>query len=284
MYLKSQKSSYKRFYQLFVKRHFFGITSSLRVLPDFMVIGVGRAGTTSLFNYLEQHPSIVKSSYDEIGFFDDNFHLGMSWYRSMFPTIFTKFLVKFKTKHFMTYEVTPWYVRRPWTARRIKNIFPNIKLIVVLRNPVDRTYSHYHLSKQSNENREFRKVIEEDMENISTWNIDQKNDDYFSNQVQNSKIARGFYHEQLVPWYDIFSKEQIMIIPSEKLASETQHTLKDVFEFLGLPEYNIKNTKKVNVSKYEKMDEETRNILIDYFRPYNEKLFEFLNRKFDWNK
>ena len=69
MYLKSQKSSYKRFYQLFVKRHFFGITSSLRVLPDFMVIGVGRAGTTSLFNYLEQHPSIVKSSYDEIGFF-----------------------------------------------------------------------------------------------------------------------------------------------------------------------------------------------------------------------
>ena len=208
----------------------------------------------------------------------------MSWYRSMFPTIFTKFLVKFKTKHFMTYEVTPWYVRRPWTARRIKNIFPNIKLIVVLRNPVDRTYSHYHLSKQSNENREFRKVIEEDMENISTWNIDQKNDDYFSNQVQNSKIARGFYHEQLVPWYDIFSKEQIMIIPSEKLASETQHTLKDVFEFLGLPEYNIKNTKKVNVSKYEKMDEETRNILIDYFRPYNEKLFEFLNRKFDWNK
>ena len=75
-----------------------------------------------------------------------------------------------------------------------------------------------------------------------------------------------------------------MIIPSEKLASETQRTLQDVFEFLRLPEYNIKNTKKVNVSKYEKMDEETRNILIDYFRPYNEKLFEFLNRKFDWDK
>ena len=75
-----------------------------------------------------------------------------------------------------------------------------------------------------------------------------------------------------------------MIIPSEKLASETQRTLQDVFKFLRLPEYNIKNTKKVNVSKYEKMDEETRNILIDYFRPYNKKLFEFLNRKFDWDK
>ncbi len=278
------KKLYRILRYTIISRHFFGITSGLRVLPNFMVIGVGRSGTTSLFNYLEQHPSIVKSSYDEIGFFDDNFHLGMSWYRSMFPTIFTKFLVKLKTKHFMTYEVTPWYIRRPWTARRIKNIFPNIKLIVVLRNPVDRTYSHYHLSKQNNENREFKEVIEEDMNNISTWNIDEKNDNYFSEQVQNSKLARGFYYEQLVPWYDIFSKEQIIIIPSEKLASETQRTLQDVFKFLGLPDYNIKNTKKVNVSKYEKMDEQTRNILIDYFRPYNEKLFEFLDRKFDWNK
>ena len=139
------KKLYRILRYTIISRHFFGITSGLRVLPNFMVIGVGRSGTTSLFNYLEQHPSIVKSSYDEIGFFDDNFHLGMSWYRSMFPTIFTKFLVKLKTKHFMTYEVTPWYIRRPWTARRIKNIFPNIKLIVVLRNPVDRTYSHLSL-------------------------------------------------------------------------------------------------------------------------------------------
>ncbi len=278
------KKLYRILRYTLISRHFFGMTSGLRVLPDFMVIGVGRSGTTSLFNYLEQHPSIVKSSYDEIGFFDDNFHLGMSWYRSMFPTIFTKFLIKLKTKYFMTYEVTPWYVRRPWTARRIKKIFPDMKFIVVLRNPVDRTYSHYHLTKQNNEKREFKEVIEEDMRNISTWEDGEKNDSYFSNQVQNSKIARGFYYEQLVPWYDIFSEEQIMIVPSEELASETQSTLKDIFRFLKLPEYEIKDTKKVNVSKYKKMDEKTRDILIEYFKPYNEKLFEFLDRKFDWNK
>jgi hypothetical protein len=262
----------------------YGITFPFRVLPDFLVIGVGRSGTTSLYYYLDQHPSIVKSSYDEIGFFDDNFHLGLSWYRSMFTTIFTKFLIKLKTKYFMTYEVTPWYVRRPWTARRIKKIFPNIKLIIVLRNPIDRTYSHYHLSTQNDEKRDFKVVIKEDMKNISQWNITEKNDSYFSNQVQNSKLARGFYYEQIIPWFELFSKEQIMIISSEDLASKTQSTLREIFSFLELPIYDIKNTEKVNVSKYSKMDQETRNLLIDFFRPYNEKLFEYLNREFDWNK
>jgi len=278
----------KNFYRFLrytvINRHVYGITSPFRVLPDFLVIGVGRSGTTSLYYYLDQHPSIVKSSYDEIGFFDDNFHLGLSWYRSMFPTIFTRFLTKLKTKYFMTYEVTPWYVRRPWTARRIKKIFPNIKLIIVLRNPVDRTYSHYYLSTQNDEKRDFTAVIKEDMKNISQWNITEKNDSYFSNQVQNSKLARGFYYEQVIPWFELFSKEQIMIISSEDLASKTQSTLREIFSFLGLPMYDIKNTEKVNVSKYSKMDQETRNLLIDFFRPYNEKLFEYLNREFDWNK
>ena len=278
----------KNFYRFLrytvISRHVYGITFPFRVLPDFLVIGVGRSGTTSLYYYLDQHPSIVKSSYDEIGFFDDNFHLGLSWYRSMFTTIFTKFLIKLKTKYFMTYEVTPWYVRRPWTARRIKKIFPNIKLIIVLRNPIDRTYSHYHLSTQNDEKRDFKAVIKEDMKNISQWDITEKNDSYFSNQVQNSKLARGFYYEQIIPWFELFSKEQIMIISSEDLASKTQSTLREIFSFLELPIYDIKNTEKVNVSKYSKMDQETRNFLIDFFRPYNEKLFEYLNREFDWNK
>ena len=59
-----------------IKRHVYGLTSMMRVLPDFFVIGVVRGGTTSMYHYLDQHPSIVKSAYDELGFFDDNFKLG----------------------------------------------------------------------------------------------------------------------------------------------------------------------------------------------------------------
>ena len=284
MYLESKKTTYKRFYYLFIKRHFFGITNPLRVLPDFFVIGPGRTGTTSLYHYLDQHPSLSKSAYDELGFFDVNFHLGLSWYRSLFPSIFTKYRIKSKTNFFMTYDVTPSYVRRPWNARRIKKLFPNSKLIVVLRNPVDKTYSHYYLSTQSGETRTFEEVIKKDMDDISKWNINSKDDNYFATKVENSRLARGFYVEQLLSWFELFPKNQILIISSEELASNTKNVMNEIFKFLNLPEYDIPNIDKVNVSKYSKMNSETRKTLIDFFKPYNEQLFKFLDRKFDWDR
>ena len=284
MYLESRKSSYKRFYQLFVKRHFFGITSPLRVLPDFFVIGAGRTGTTSLYHYLDQHPSLSKSAYDELGFFDVNFHLGLHWYRSLFPSIFTKFRIKLKTHFFMTYDVTPSYVRRPWIARRMKKLFPDTKLIIVLRNPIDKAQSHYYLSKKFGETRTFEEFIEEDINDILEWDIGSKDDYYFATKVENSKLARGFYVEQLPVWFELFSKNQILIISSEDLASNTKNVINNIFQFLNLPKYEIPNIEKVNVSKHSKMNSDTRKRLIAFFKPYNKQLYEFLNYKFDWDK
>jgi len=284
MYLKSKKSSYKRFYQLFVKRHFFGISSPFRVLPDFFVIGAGRTGTTSLYHYLDQHPSLSKSAYDELGFFDVNFHLGLNWYRSLFPSVLTKFRIKSKTNFFMTYDVTPAYVRRPWIAKRIKKLFPNSKLILVLRNPIDRTYSHYYLSKKFGEIRTFEEVIKEDMDNISKWDVNLKDDNYFATKVEKSILARAFYVEQLPMWFEQFSKNQILIISSENLALKTKETMNEIFRFLDLPEYDLQNTEKVNVSKKSKMNPETRKILINFFKSYNDQLYRFLNHRFDWDK
>ena len=284
MYLKSQKSSYKRFYRLFIKRHFFGITSPLRVLPDFFVIGAGRTGTTSLYHYLDQHPSLSKSAYDELGFFDVNFHLGLNWYRSLFPSVFTKFRIKLKTDFFMTYDVTPSYVRRPWIAKRIKKLFPKSKLIIVLRNPVDRTYSHYHLHRKFGETRTFEEFIKNEIDDISKWDVELKDDNYFATKVENSSLARAFYAEQLPIWFEQFSKNQILIISSENLASNTRKTMNEIFSFLNLPEYDIPDIKKVNVSKKSKMNSKTQEILLEFFKPYNEQLYDFLNKKFDWEK
>jgi len=283
MYPQSPKTSYKRFYRLFFQRHFFGITSPFRVLPNFFVIGAGRTGTTSLFHYLFQHPSITKSAYDELGFFDVNYHLGLNWYRSLFPSVLTKIFVKLKTKAFLTYDVTPSYVRRPWVAKRIHDMFPSTKLIVVLRNPVDKSYSQYYNSAKRGENRTFEQVVKEDMDNILKWKTKLKDDNYFATAVENSILARGFYAEQLPVWFDLFSKNQIMIIQSEKLSSDTKNVMNDVFQFLGLPIFDIPNTKKVNVSQYSKMNPETRELLINFFKPYNEKLFGLLGKKFNWN-
>lgn len=285
MYLNSPPISYKRFFHIFFKRHFYGLTNIFRVLPDFFVIGPGRTGTTSLYHYLDQHPSLSKSAYDELGFFDVNFHLGLHWYRSLFPSIFTKYRIKSKTNFFMTYDVSPSYVRRPWNARRIKNLFPNTKLIVVLRNPVDKTFSHYKLlSKTIGKVQPFEEIIKEEINNISKWNVDSKDDNYFATKVEKSILARGFYAEQLSIWFELFSKNQILIVSSEKLLSDTKNTMNDIFQFLNLPQFEIPNTEKVNVSPPSKMNPDTRKLLIDYFKPYNKILYEFLNMTFNWDK
>jgi hypothetical protein len=280
------KSLYRTFRYVLCDRKFRGLTSPLRVLPDFIVIGVGRGGTTSLYNYLNQHNCIQKSSYDEIGFFDDNFHLGVNWYRSMFPTKYEKQKIIKKFGKFLTYDVTPWYIRRPWTANRIKTLLPSAKIISVLRNPVDRTYSHYHLTcREKGTTKSFEEIIEEDIKKIDNYDGNLKNSQkYYEDFVQNSHIARGFYLEQLENWFTVFNKENILIISSEDLANHTQKTMDYVFNFLNIEDQVIPNLEKVNVAKYPKMKEKTRKILENYFFEYNENLFKKIGKHFTWNK
>src|SRR3989338_6091999 len=214
------KTLYQKLRYQFLYRHIYALTGPFRVLPDFIIIGVGRGGTTSLFHYLGQHKCIRKSAYDEIGFFDDNFHLGLNWYRSMFPTKFTKQSIEKKYGKFMTYEVTPVYIYNPTVANRILSLLPTIKLIALLRNPVDRAYSNYQLAIRSGkEKRSFEEVIEFDMKFIEKNKGGLKDDNYFHSIVARSPLARGFYAEQLQIWVNLFPKMQLLVISTEDLDS-----------------------------------------------------------------
>ena len=282
---KTLRKFYQQIYYVLLKRHVYAITSPLRVLPDLIVIGVVRGGTTSLYHYLSQHPCIAKSAYDELGFFDSNFHLGLNWYRSLFPTTFEKNRIKSKYGHFMTYDVTPFYIYNPHVAQRILDVLPHVKIISILRNPVDRAYSNYYLGVRSgDEKRTFENTIDSDLKLIQEHENDSKNDNYFEQIIGKSYLARGFYTEQLQLWMDKFPKEQLLVISSKDLASKTADTLAIVFDFLNLPNHNIKDLSKRNEVKYPPMNPDTRKMLVDYFRPHNEKLYSLLGRRFDWDK
>ena len=95
-------------YQL-LARHFYAITGPLRTLPDFIIIGAMKSGTTSLYNYICEHPCVLPAAYDEVGFFDDNFHLGLNWYRSLFPTKKQIDNIRKKEGIAITGEDTPFY-------------------------------------------------------------------------------------------------------------------------------------------------------------------------------
>ena len=139
------------------------MTASMRVLPDFIIIGSMKCGTTSLYYDICEHPCTLAAAYDEIGFFDSNFHLGINWYRSMFPRKKQIEDVKQKEGTAITGEDTPFYFWKSDVIDRIHEVIPECKLIAILRNPIDRAYSNYQIGvKYGSENLSFEEAINEE--------------------------------------------------------------------------------------------------------------------------
>jgi len=275
----------KKIYWNFFRRNIFGITGPLRVLPDFIIIGSMKCGTTSLYYDICEHPCASPAAYDEIGFFDSNFHLGLNWYRSMFPTKRRIEDIRRKEGVAITGEDTPFYFWNPVAAKRIQKLLPNIKLITILRNPIDRAYSEYQdlVSSESN-SPSFETFIENEINTRRKDSslITEENFEIFNQK--NSYLLKGIYVDQLKIWAGLFPKEQIFTLSTENLNSEPITALESVFQYLNLPDYKIKNTQRQKQKKYVPMNSQTRKILIEFFKPHNERLFKFIGKKFDWDE
>ena len=275
---------FQRSYFQFFKRHIFGITGPIRSLPDFIIIGTVRSGTTSLYYNICQHQCVLTAAYDELGFFDSNYHLGLNWYRSLFPTLFSKWAVKQKTQFAITGEDTPFYIWNPLVAKRILKILPNIKLIVLFRNPVDRAYSNYHLAvREGSENLSFEDAIQVELKNLDKIN-DNIKQDVNKYAIARSYIAKGFYADQLKIWLELFRFEQLIIISTEDLESNPQKTLDNIYDFLKIPKNHVLIPEKQKIASYPKIKDETRKFLIDLYKKSNAELFTMIGQTFDWDK
>jgi len=265
-------------YQRFFKRGMAGITASSRVLPDFIIAGTVRSGTTSLYYNICEHPSVLSADYDEIGFFDRNYHLGVNWYRSMFPTQKHMKEIKTKTGNSITGEDTPFYFWRKDSAKRIFNLLPNCKIIIILRNPIDRAYSNYQLGKRTGwENLSFEETIEIEKKQLKNGLIPSQFDDL------RSYLIKSIYSYQIKYWLDIFPKNQLKIISTEELSKNVKNTMSDLFKFLEISDYEIIKGQEKKSEIYPEMIQDTRNELKSVFKDYNEELFKLINKRFEWN-
>lgn len=276
------------------------LTSPIRLLPDFLIIGAQRCGTTSLYYYLAEHPYIFPGSTKEMHFFDDAYTQGLCWYRRQFPTSIQKYYTEHIRRHgFLTGEATPSYLLHPHAPKRISAILPKVKLIVLLRNPVDRAYSqHWLMVKVNNEMLSFKdallreqgKIVEEQEKILADVNYSSQ--DY----RRYSYLTRGIYVDQLQRWLNHFQKEQFLILRSEDLYSNPAEVVRLTLEFLGVPERDIKTNKDykqyrlarktgyLSKDKPPAMDPEIREYLIDYFKPHNARLSALLGRDFGWDR
>jgi hypothetical protein len=179
-------------------------------LPDWLIIGAMKSGTTSLATYLRDHPGCFVAPEKEVHFFDYEYRWasGPDWYRQRFSGA---------TSAVLAGEATPSYMHRPEVPARIASVVPGAKLVAILRNPVDRAYSQYwHHRREGREERAFVDAVE-----------DPGDFDY---------LGRGRYLEQLERVCEHFPREQLLVTLFDDLEARPRDTFVEVCRFLGLDE------------------------------------------------
>jgi hypothetical protein len=249
-------------------------------LPDFVVVGTQKGGTTELYDQLVKHPQIAPAFAKEVHFFDANFSKGPEWYTAFFPPAHRATAVT------LTGEASPCYLFHPDAARRAAATVPDARIILLLRNPVDRAYSHYHHEVRIGyETHSFESAIEREQMRLSGEKAKMlREQEYYSDRYMHySYLSRGIYIQQLHAWYQHFPREQILVLKSEDFYAKTPAVMSQVFEFLGLPDRQSVKLQRHKSFPYPKMEETLRRRLAEYFVPYNQELYDYLGRDFCWS-
>lgn len=253
-------------------------TAPARLLPTFLVVGAKRSGSTSLFNYLLRHRSISgplapKGSH----FFDVNYGRGWWWYRSQFPL---------PGRQRITGEASPYYMFHPLAADRIAAALPHIRLIAILRNPVDRAYSHHQYERARGlEDLPFEQAIDREPARLDgEFERMIAVPGYDSTHVRHhAYLRRGQYAEQLDTLYRLVPPARVLVVQSEALFADPQSTLDRVFGFLGLSPAVVGGFPVLNQGRYDPMPDALRRRLEDHFKVWNDRLYRCPGVDFRWS-
>jgi len=236
---------------------------------DFVICGTQKGGTTALHAYLEEHPDICMADKKEIHFFDNEEHFSNG------KPDYSKYHVWFSPKksHNLLGEATPIYMYWNESPRRIWEYNPNMKLIVVLRNPIERAHSHWNMERSKNaEHLSFLEAIKTEQERCRVA-LPQQHRVY-------SYIDRGFYMEQLRRVWSYFTKNRVLVMKIEDLKGAPEQTLNRVSEFLEVRRFTNVVSKNVHSRPYvTSMSEKEREYLRAIFEPEIKELETELN----WN-
>lgn len=264
-------------------------TSGLRILPSWFIVGGQRCGSSSLYEYMVAHPLIARSAVKEIHYYDNNYQRGASWYRAYFPTrLYARLTAMRLGREPLVGDATPYYMAHPHAPGRIAKEHPSAKILVVLRNPVDRAYSHFfHERGIGHEPLEiFEDALDREPERLKGQEERMLTDPkYYSFAHQNfSYVTRGCYAQQLERLFTLFPRGNVRVLSSGELSKDTARTMAGVFEFLGLPSNGQENFRHENARSYPPMNPDTWQRLQATFAPHNQRLFDLLGIDYGWNR
>jgi Sulfotransferase domain len=265
-------------------------TAGGRALPDFLIIGVERAGTTSLYRYLVSHPQIMPLTLRRKGshYFDTNFGKGIRWYRSHFPSdpAVRARVRRVRGKRVITGEACPYYVFHPMVPERVHAALPDVRLILMLRDPITRAYSqHQHEVARGFETLAFEDAIAAEPERLAGEEERLRDDPlYYSYSHQHhSYLARGRYYEQIVRWQAHFPPDQLLVVDTSAFFSDPDRGFRDVIRFLGVEDRSLDGYPRLNARSYGAVPNHVRLALERHFAEPNRQLEAHLGRTFPWS-
>ena len=257
------------------------VTSGLRAEPDFLVIGGKRCGTTSLFRNLARHPDVLSlfpapEQIKGAHFFDTNYDKGLSWYRSHFPTSARLALARRAAgRSKVVGEASPYYLFHPHAARRAAAAVPRAKLIVLLRNPAERAYSHYRERvRHGAESLTFEAALDREDERLAGEEEQMLADESYVSFAHEhlSYFRQGEYALALERWLSWFPRDSFLFVRSEDLFADPEPAYETVTDFLGLSPLPSETFEKHNYHPGSPMEPRTRAQLIERYRAANDRL------------
>lgn len=256
------------------------------VLPSFVIVGTQKGGTTYLYSLLSTHPQIVGSARKEVQSFSLYSDKGLPWYRAQFPA---KHKVEAPSasmgKPVIAGEASPYYMFHPRAIRNLAATLPDVKIIVLLRNPVTRAVSHYN----HNVERGFEKLgFEEALAAEPSRTKGQRelmlaSETYQSEAYRNfSYVARGDYLPQLEEIVGRFPHENVLVLASEPFFKDPAATVKQVCGFLGVEPWTPPLQVRRNSGMYNQPDQRILDRLKEHFEPINKTLYAHVGTDYGW--
>uniref|UniRef100_M4BDP3 Aspartyl/asparaginy/proline hydroxylase domain-containing protein n=1 Tax=Hyaloperonospora arabidopsidis (strain Emoy2) TaxID=559515 RepID=M4BDP3_HYAAE len=291
-----------------------------RVPPSFIIIGSQKAGTTSLYDYILQHDLVWPAKRKETHYFDWRWNQklldpstpeGAKQHLRYYEDTYFERKILYRYPSLMTGEATPSYVLGGSTViNRMKQVIPHCrKILAIMRNPLQRAYSHFSMTADTEgseeqlhnrghhylNGRSFEQIVDDELQELSMLGVHPDMDfEEFDDKVMRQRlafdhgahsfVARGLYALQLKGWVEAYGIENTMLLTLDEFeTTEKLHiTMDKVFKFLDLPYHRIKDPSAKNTRKYDPMDDAVRAKLAAFYAPYNEKLYEMLGRHLGW--
>lgn len=260
----------------------------MRTAPDFVMVGAQRCGTTSLFRALISHPQVARPTvFKGVNYFDLNYFRGWNWYLAHFPV---SRALSWKTRSGgppSVFEASGYYLYHPFAIQRIARDLPGAKIVVMLRDPVERAYSAYqHEYARGFEWETFHTALDLEEDRLVGEVERMRRDptyESFSHR-HHSYLHRGHYAEQIDRVLSHYAREQVHVVMSEEFFADPASEFAALVTFLGLEASPQIRFDQYNAQPRSDMDAGMRQRLRHYYVPHDERLVALLGRQPAWHR